>query len=190
MCIRDRFYAKDTLVLIAQQIEKDHNQLYYGLCYNRKMNHVNAYPRKLTPYICYRTMICHQSTIYAAELFREKRYDTSYPILGDKELLTYLICEKKLQPTYIDEIIVDYQAGGACESEKYKEKNAADLKRLTKRYYPLGTRIGYKIVFSLTLPKLRARLTENPKFSGVYYRFLKWLYQITGKKADNTRWEE
>ena len=185
----DKFYAEDTLALIARQIEKDHNRLYYGLCYNRKMDHVNAYPQKLTPYICYRTMICHQSTIYAAELFREKRYDTSYPILADKELLTYLVCEKKLQPTYIDEIIVNYQAGGACESEKYREKNAADLKRLTNRYYPLGTRIGYKILFRLTFPGLRARLTENPKFSRVYYRFLKWLYQLTGKR-DSSQQEE
>lgn len=177
----DKFYSKDTLELIARQIAQDHNQLYYGLCYNRKMNHVNAYPRKLTPFTCYRTSICHQSTIYAASLFQDRRYDTSFPILGDKEMMTYLVCEKKLQPTYIDEIIVDYQAGGECESEKYRKKNALDQDRLVKRYFPPRKRILYKTIHALTLPKLRSRLTENPKFSAVYYRFFQFVYKFTGR---------
>lgn len=178
----DKFYSNDTLAHIAQAIEKDHNRLYYGLCYNRKMNHVNAYPRKLTPFSCYRTSICHQSTIYAASLFQERRYDTSFPILGDKEMMTYLVCEKKLEPTYIDEIIVDYQAGGECESEKYRKKNDLDQERLVKRYFSPGKRILYKTIHSLTLPKLRSRLTENPKFSAVYYRFFQIVYRNNGKK--------
>lgn len=178
----DKLYSRQTLSIIARQIEENPGSLYYGLCYNRKVKLVNTYPHKLTPFTCFRTMICHQSTVYAAELFREKRYDTSYPILADKELLVYLICEKKIQAIYIDEIIVDYQAGGECESEKHRRQNALDQKRLLRQYYPTGQQVLYQSIQTLTFPKLRSRLTENPKFGPLYYRILSHVYKLTGRK--------
>lgn len=178
----DKFYSIDTLKLIANCIKNNGNSMYYGLCYNRKMHHVNAYPRKITEFTCFRTMICHQSTIYSADIFKEKTYDTSYKILGDRELLWYLICKKKLDPTYIDEIIVDYKAGGECENEKYKELNRADQKRLVRQYFPLRKRIQYKIMHEITLPGLRAFFAENPKYSATYFNIVKMVYKLIGKK--------
>lgn len=178
----DKFYTEDTLQIVADCIEKTPNQMYYGLCYNRKLNHVNAYPREITEFTCFRTMICHQSTIYAAELFKDKRYDVSYLIGADRELLFYLICEKKLHPTYIDEIIVDYQAEGMCEDKKYRKRIAADEKRLQETYFPLGKRIKYRMIHAITLPRLRIWISDSPTLSPIYYRFLKFLYKIIGKK--------
>lgn len=180
----DKLYASQTLSAIAQEIETKPGVLYYGLCYNRKVNLVNSYPHRLTPYTCFRTMICHQSTIYAAELFREKRYDTSFTILADKELLDHLICERKLQAVYIDEIIVDYQAGGACENEKHQKQIELDNQRLLRRYYSPVQRTVYRFLQALTFPKLRSRLTENPKIGPLYYRILYAVYRLTGRKKD------
>lgn len=180
----DKFYSENTLSIIAENIEKNGNMLYYGKCYNRKMNHVNAYPREITEFTCFRNMICHQSTVYAAEIFKEKRYDVSYPIFGDRELLLYLFCEKKLKPTYIDEIIVDYKAGGESENKKHKKRNAADQKRLNKQYFPLRKRVIYQIMHSVTLPKLRTLIANNPKYSTAYYNFIRLIYKTVGKKSE------
>lgn len=107
---------------------------YYGLCYNRKLDSINAYPKKVTRFTCFRTMICHQSTVYCRKLFEEKNYDTSYKILADREYLMWIVCSKRISPCYLDFLIVNYQADGACENEKYREQNKKDIQRMNETY--------------------------------------------------------
>lgn len=174
----DLFYSKNTLEILARAIEKQRAPMYYGLCYNRMMDHTNAYPRKITRLTCFRTMICHQSTVYAAELLRERKYDLSYKIYADRELLLYLVCEKKIEPVYIDTTVVNYKAGGECEKKEYSEQNAKDLKRMTDKYFPKSEQLRYKFMMAFTFAKLRQVLSTNPRYSKYYYGLIKKIYSL------------
>lgn len=149
----DLFFNKDTLKILAEAMEKEEAPMYYGLCYNRMMNHTNAYPKKITRLTCYRTMICHQSTIYAAKLLKERKYDLSYKIYADREMLLYLVCSKQINPIYIDTTVVNYKAGGECEKEEYSEQNKQDLKRMTDEYFPKAEQLKYKLMMFFTFSK-------------------------------------
>lgn len=176
----DLFYAKDTLEILAKAIQKDNALMYYGLCYNRMMDHVNVYPKKITRLTCYRTMICHQSTVYMSRLLKERKYDLSYKIYADREMLLYLVCEKRIDPVYVDTIVVNYKAGGECEKKEYKEQNIKDLKRMTDRYFSWSEQLKYKIMMAFTFSKIRAYFATNPKFSKYYYGMLKKIYSLKG----------
>lgn len=176
----DLFFTSDMLSIIAQEISKTPNQMYYGLCYNRMMKHTNAYPKKITRLTCFRTMICHQSTIYASELLRERKYDLSYKIYADRELLLYLVCKKGVSPTYIDVTIVNYKAGGECEKVQYNKQNKKDLKRMTDEYFSKSEQMKYRLIMSMTFPKMRAYFAQNPKFSKYYFRLTKLIYSLKG----------
>ena len=122
----DYFYSPDTLCAIADGIGESREPVYYGKCFDRMTGQVRAYPRHLTRMTCYRTMICHQATIYRADVLKQRPYDLSYRILADREMLWYLVCEKKVEPKYLDTVIADYQGGGESADQKHIQRNRAD----------------------------------------------------------------
>ena len=80
----DWFYSPDVLQSIAEGIGEQREPLYYGKCFDRMTGQVRAYPKQLTRMTCYRTMICHQATIYRADVLKQRPYDLSYRILADR----------------------------------------------------------------------------------------------------------
>ena len=172
----DWFYSADALQEIAEGIGEDREPLYYGKCFDRMTGQVRAYPKQLTRMTCYRTMICHQATIYRADVLKQRPYDLSYRILADREMLWYLVCEKKVEPKYLDTVIADYQGGGESASEKYKERNRADQQRLLDTYYPKSEQLKYRLMMALTFQKLRVALSKSPKYSKSYYKTIQTLY--------------
>ena len=92
----DWFYSPDVLQSIAERIGEARLPLYYGKCFDRMTGQVRAYPKQLTRMTCYRTMICHQATVYRADVLKNRPYDLSYPILADRETLWHLVCEEKV----------------------------------------------------------------------------------------------
>ncbi len=137
---------------------------------------VRAYPKQLTRMTCYRTMICHQATVYRADVLKNRPYDLSYPILADRETLWHLVCEEKAEPKYLDTVIADYQGGGESASEKYKERNRADQQRLLDTYYPKSEQLKYRLMMALTFQKLRVALSKSPKYSKYYFKTIQTLY--------------
>lgn len=174
----DLFYDRDVLHRIDQAITQQQVLCYYGLCYNRKLDSVNAYPRELTRFTCFRTMICHQSTVYSRELFAEKMYDVSYRILADREYLMWMVCQKRIAPQYLDFIIVNYQADGACEDAKFKEQNQKDIARMNGRYLTKWERVRFQLMHSLTLPRLRAWFSRDPRLGKFYMKMVDMLYRV------------
>ena len=172
----DWFYGPETLGKIAEGIGEEKAPLYYGKCYDRMTGQVRAYPKQLTRMTCYRTMICHQATVYRADVLKNRPYDLSYPILADRETLWHLVCEKKVEPKYLDTVIADYQGGGESASEKYKERNRADQQRLLDTYYPKSEQLKYKLMMALTFQKLRVALSKSPKYSKYYFKTIQTLY--------------
>ena len=177
----DWFYSPDVLQSVAEGIGEQREPLYYGRCFDRMTGQVRAYPKQLTRMTCYRTMICHQATVYRADVLKKRPYDLSYPILADRETLWHLVCEKKVEPKYLDTVIADYQGGGESASEKYRERNRADQQRLLDTYYPKSEQLKYKLLMALTFQKLRVALSKSPKYSKYYYRTIQTLYDCTEK---------
>ena len=177
----DWFYSPDVLQSVADGIGEQREPLYYGRCFDRMTGQVRAYPKQLTRMTCYRTMICHQATVYRADVLKKRPYDLSYPILADRETLWHLVCEKKVEPKYLDTVIADYQGGGESASEKYRERNRADQQRLLDTYYPKPEQLKYKLLMALTFQKLRVALSKSPKYSKYYYRTIQTLYDCKEK---------
>lgn len=172
----DKFYANDTLEKISRCIFSKKEACYYGLCYNRKMDHVNYYPKEISKFTCFRTMICHQSTVYSRQLFLEKKYDCRMKAIADHEFLTWIICKKGIKPVYMDFCVVDYEAGGFCETDALRKQNSLDLREIRMRYYSLTDRLKYAIIIYLTFPKLRGKLATG-RFHKLYYSILKRVYK-------------
>ena len=172
----DRFYTPDVLETLAQSIAQARAPLYYGKCFDRLTGQVRAYPKQFTRMSCYRTMICHQATVYRADILKQRKYDLTYPILADREMLWYLVCEKKVSPIYIDTVIADYQGGGESANEKHIERNRADQQRLLDTYMPKSEQLKYQLLMALTFQKLRVALSESPKYSKYYFRAVQTLY--------------
>ena len=177
----DWFYSPDVLQSVADGIGEQREPLYYGRCFDRMTGQVRAYPKQLTRMTCYRTMICHQATVYRADVLKKRPYDLSYPILADRETLWHLVCEKKVEPKYLDTVIADYQGGGESASEKYIRRNRADQQRLLDTYYPKSEQLKYKLLMALTFQKLRVALSKSPKYSKYYYRTIQTLYDCKEK---------
>ena len=177
----DWFYSPEVLQSIAEGIGEQREPLYYGKCFDRMTGQVRAYPKQLTRMTCYRTMICHQATIYRADVLKQRPYDLSYRILADREMLWYLVCEKKVEPKYLDTVIADYQGGGESADQKHIQRNRADQQRLLDTYYPKGEQIKYRLMMALTFQKLRVSLSKSPKFSRYYFKTVQALYDCKEK---------
>ena len=177
----DWFYSPDVLQSVADGIGEQREPLYYGRCFDRMTGQVRAYPKQLTRMTCYRTMICHQATVYRADVLKKRPYDLSYPILADRETLWHLVCEEKVEPKYLDTVIADYQGGGESASEKYMERNRVDQQRLLDTYYPKPEQLKYKLLMALTFQKLRVALSKSPKYSKYYFRTIQTLYDCKEK---------
>lgn len=172
----DWLYEPETLERISGEIEKEKAPLYYGKCFDRLTGQVRAYPRQLNRLTCYRTMICHQATIYRSDVLKQRKYDLSYPILADREMLWYLVCEKEVNPVYLDTVIADYQGGGESAKKKYVQRNRQDQQRLLNTYFPKGEQLKYKLLMAFTFQKLRVALSKSPKYSKYYYGMVEKLY--------------
>ena len=179
----DWFYDGSVLERIDAAIKEKQEMCYYGLCYNRKLDSINAYPKKVTRFTCFRTMICHQSTVYCRKLFEEKNYDTSYKILADREYLMWIVCSKRISPCYLDFLIVNYQADGACENEKYREQNKKDIQRMNEIYLSNFEQTKFKILHCLTLPRLRSLISSSPKLGKIYMKSVDMIYRAMSKNS-------
>ena len=177
----DWFYSPEVLQSIAEGIGEEREPVYYGKCLDRMTGQVRAYPKQLTRMTCYRTMICHQATVYRADVLKQRPYDLSYRILADREMLWYLVCEKKVEPKYLDTVIADYQGGGESADQKHIQRNRADQQRLLDTYYPKAEQRKYRLMMALTFQKLRVSLSKSPKFSKYYFKTVQAFYDCKEK---------
>ena len=92
----DKFYDSEVLKRIADGIEETSGDLYYGRCYNQILDVVDPAPKKLTKYFCYRSMICHQATIYKTSMLKKRGYDVSYTVSADRERMLYAVIKEKM----------------------------------------------------------------------------------------------
>lgn len=121
--------------------------------------------------------------VYCRKLFEEKNYDTSYKILADREYLMWIVCSKRISPCYLDFLIVNYQADGACENEKYREQNKKDIQRMNETYLSNFEQTKFKILHCLTLPRLRSLISSSPKLGKIYMKSVDMIYRAMSKNS-------
>ena len=172
----DRFYDYEVLGHIANGIKKNPGDLYYGRCYNQILDVVDPAPKKLTKYFCYRSMICHQATIYKASMLKKRGYDVSYTVSADRERMLYAVIKEKVRCTYLPVVVVAFQGGGFCTTDKAKKLLASEKERLTKMYFSVAERVKYGIQHKLTFPTLRKKVLNNKSIVRAYRRFISKIY--------------
>ncbi len=117
-----------------------------------------------------------------AELFQERKYDTSFKILADKEYLYHCIIGEKLSPVYIDRVLSNYQGGGESEKETHRQTNKTEHKRILQMYFPAWKRGLFSAAYQLTLPGVRRFLANDPRVSKLYFGTVRKLYALLPKR--------
>lgn len=177
----DWFYDDTVLEKMAAMLEESRPAIAYGNCFYRTAGEVRSYPKSISRLTCYRTMICHQATVYRADVLREHPYDLSYRIIADRELLWYLVCRKGEKPFYLDMVIADYQGGGESAKPEHIRRNKEDQKRLKDTYYPRSEQFKYDAMMVLSMQKLRIRWSKHPKYGKYYHAMIRGIYRLKGK---------
>lgn len=82
-------------------------------------------------------MACHQSMFFNKKLLGEDlKYDLTYTIYADYELVTKIVNKYKNPTKYIKKIISNYEGGGV--SDKISKKKRIDKYRILFKYYGLS----------------------------------------------------
>ena len=172
----DKFYDSEVLKRIADGIEETSGDLYYGRCYNQILDVVDPAPKKMTKYFCYRSMICHQATIYKTNMLKKRGYDVSYTVSADRERMLYAVIKEKARCVYLPVVVVAFQGGGFCTTDKAKRLLANEKERLTKTYFSAAERLKYGIQHKLTFPALRKKVLNNESAVRIYRKFISKIY--------------
>lgn len=177
----DAFYANTTLEEIAFQIVNPDVTLYYGRCYNEALGVYSNSPQRLTPFFCYRSMLCHQAMIFKREYIQKKRYDCSYRVCADREMLLNIVVRSQLQTQYIPSVVSRYKGAGFCETEENRERIANETRRLREQYFSKHQLCVFRLMITLTLPCLRKKIVNNPKLVKVYKQAVGLIYGNKGE---------
>lgn len=121
-------------------------------------------------------MICHQATIYKASMLKKRGYDVSYTVSADRERMLYAVIREKARCVYLPVVVVAFQGGGFCTTDKAKKLLANEKERLTKAYFSAAERLKYGIKHKLTFPALRKKVLNNESAVRVYRKLVSKIY--------------
>lgn len=179
----DVFYGKDVLFQMAKLIEENPSRqgVYYGNIYERRTRQVVASNPRLDAFGCYRNVPCHQACFYDRRLLLVHPFETAYRVRADYEQFLWCFFQKELkgriQFTYGDILIADYEGGGFSETKENRELSAREHKGIVARYMTRGQIRRYQALLWLTLAPLRTRLARSGRTAGIYNRMKKLLYR-------------
>ena len=107
--------------------------------------------------------------------------ETAYRVRADYEQFLWCFFQKELkgriQFTYGDILIADYEGGGFSETKENRELSAREHKEIVARYMTRGQIRRYQALLWLTLAPLRTRLARSGRTAGIYNRMKKLLYR-------------
>ncbi|MFQ9032471.1 MAG: glycosyltransferase [Waltera sp.] len=180
----DLFYDNEVLTHTAQFMEQHPAKLqgiYYGDTYSAKTETKISSPPRITGFVCYRNIPCHQSCFYAADLCRQKPYEPKYKIRADYEHFLWCYYRAKAPMQYLGLTVSSYEGGGYSETKENLKRRAAEHKEITAKYINPGELLRYRAVMALTLAPLRTALAESKHFSAMYQKLMSKAY---GRKQE------
>lgn len=177
----DSLPEKDILRKTADFIRQHPGRgIYYGDTFCERTRSTVASPRRITPFVCYRNIPCHQSCFYAKELFDRKTYDLSYRIRADYDHFLWCVMARGVKPVYMGFVTAAYEGGGYSESRENRKRDGQEHRKIARVYLGKGRVLGCQLVMAATLAPLRRFLAENPRFSGFYQKVKSRLYGNKG----------
>lgn len=172
----DKFYDSEVLKKIANGIKETPGDLYYGRCYNQILDVTDPSPKKLTKFFCYRSMICHQATVYKSSILKKRGYDASYTVSADRERMLYAVIKEKAKCVYLPVVVVAFQGRGFCTTDKAKRMLTKEKERLIVEYFSKAERLKYEIQYKMTLPIIRKKLLNNESAVRTYRKIISIIY--------------
>lgn len=175
----DVFYDEDVLRKVKVQMETKEKAKYifYGDIHERLTGERVASNPEMDAFGCYRNVPCHQACFYAAELMREKQFDTKYKVRADYEHFLWCFFSGKAQTVYMPLLIADYEGGGFSETKENLKQSAEEHKEIVGKYMSAGQVFKYKAIMVLTFSKVRTWLARNKTTAHVYNRLKRMLYR-------------
>lgn len=182
----DYFYGEEALEKLAANVrdrpgsgkQPGATGIYYGDIYDRaRQSRVASSPR-ISGFVCYRNLPCHQACVYHHSLFAERGYDTSYLVRADYEHFLWCYYKKKVRPRYVPLVLASYEGAGFSETKSSRKQSAREHREITARYMTPGQRFLYKTALLLTLAPVRTWIAGNPAMAGAYNRLKTRIYKI------------
>ena len=167
----DSFYDDSVLerIALAESEQKLKAQfIIYGDIFSKLAGTVVKSPSRITPKVCYNQIPCHQATVYSADLFQERAFDTAYRIRADYEHFLYCYFEKHTDFVYMDYPVCVYEGGGFSESRKNRKSARKEHSLIVKKYIPFNVRFSQKLRLIITLQPLREKMAKSKAFGTVY----------------------
>ncbi|MBR1471555.1 MAG: glycosyltransferase, partial [Lachnospiraceae bacterium] len=172
----DYLYQETVLGSVAKAAAKEPADIYYGDLYRRQQDSVDAAPERITDFVCYRNVPCHQVCFYARHLFAKRAYDLQYPVRADYEHFLWCVYRAEARCRSLRITVADYQGSGFSETPEHLRQAALEHKKITKEYLG-GKCLWYQALMWLTLQPLRAKLAQSRRFSGYYHSLKRALYR-------------
>lgn len=177
----DTFHSKNVLREISEHIDESvENCIYYGDCYTVNRNAFVRYPDKFDDYICCTKTLCHQSTIYKAELLKDKGFDTKYKIVADFHYYVKAYVNGT-SLIHIPVVIANYLGGGASETYENRKKAMKDVGSVlieclgVKRYKAVQRKAFFKG------KKIKNFFAGSKIFYKLYGSFAGFVYRMKDK---------
>ena len=172
----DYLYDEHVLSRMAKAVVKERADIFYGDLYRRQLGSTDISPGRITDFVCFRNVPCHQVCFYSRRLFAGRAYLTRYAVRADYEHFLYSVYREGARCVHVPVTVCSYQGGGFSETAEHKQEAATEHKEITKRY--LGYKVYvYRLLMMLTLQPLREKLANDPKFSGIYHKLKGLLYR-------------
>ncbi len=163
----DHFHDEKVLENMAAGMKKDDaNVVYYGDRFLVTSGSVEHSPVKITPFVCYRNIPCHQTCFYSRDLFAEEGYRPKYKVRADYEHFLRCFFTKGTRFVHLQVVVADYEGGGY--SDVHVAESAAEHREITGMYLSVFQRFYCRAFLILTLQPLRQAMARSRRFSGFY----------------------
>ena len=90
--------------------------------------------------------------------------------------MLYAIIRERVSSEYLSTIIVSFQGGGFCTTDKAKKLLIDEQKRMKETYFSKSERVRYVIAHEITLPHIREKMLKNPKIKKAYRTLIAKVY--------------
>lgn len=164
----DNFNAPDVLGKIADFIDNNPGEMFYGDTLYSSIDTVVHVPAHLSQKDYYSHIPCHQSCVFARHLFDDGGFDLKYKIRGDYDFFLRAHYKKGIEPLHLGITVADYEGGGYSESKKNIETDKREQREIAERYLGVGAVRKYRFKMIITLQPLRKKLAESKKFGKSY----------------------
>ncbi len=173
----DYLYDKDVLLKTAREAALHPADILYGDLYRRIQDSTDIAPERITDFVCYRNVPCHQVCFYHKRLFAERGYDWGrYPVRADYEHFLYCYYKKQATTYHLPYTVSSYAGEGFSETAEHRKKADIEHKEITA-HYQKGKAFLYRLMMIVTLQPLRYRLAQSRRLSSVYHKCKGLLYK-------------